>query len=276
MLFKYLKASFARKKARRFFCEYPCEIYKFSLSTEGTVEFANWKNPLVAHIEITQSQVNFFSQFISKGSLAIDIGGNVGDTTVPMALAAGKDGLVLAFDPNPHVYRILEVNAGLNKDKTNIVTLPYAVTEQDGEFFYTSSEASFSNGGITEERSSKHGAFQLQQKIAGVNLEKLLDTQYTNWINKLSFIKIDTEGYDKEIIKSISSLLQRCKPVVIAECFGELSASERKELYDLLVAKGYELFYFGNFEEGTKVEPILNAEDMNRWRHFNFYAKVAR
>lgn len=64
--------------------------------------------------------------------------------------------------------------------------------------------------------------------------------------------------------------------MVIAECFGELTPEERKELYDLLVAKGYELFYFGDFEEGTKVEPILNAEDMNRWKHFNFYAKVAR
>lgn len=276
MLFKYLKASFARKKARRFFREYPFEINKFSLSQEGTVEFANWKNPLVSHIDITQSQVNFFKQFIIRGSLAIDIGGNVGDTTVPISLAAGKEGLVLAFDPNPHVFKILEINAGLNKQSTNIIPLPYAITEQDGEFFYASSEASFSNGGITEEESGKHGAYQLKQKIKGVNLEKLLDKQYGNWINKLSFIKIDTEGYDKEIIKSISSLLARCKPVVIAECFGELTPEERKELYDLLVAKGYELFYFGDFEEGTKVEPILNAEDMNRWKHFNFYAKVAR
>lgn len=276
MLLKYLKASFARKKARRFFKEYPYEINKFSLSKEGVIEFANWKNPLVSHIEITQSQVNFFAQFVTRGSLAIDIGGNVGDTTVPMALAAGKEGLVLAFDPNPHVYKILEINAGLNKQNTNIVPLPYAITEQDGEFFYSSSEASFSNGGITEEQSSKHGAYQLKQKIKGVNLEKLLDAQYSNWIGKLTFIKIDTEGYDKEIIKSISSLLQRCKPVVVAECFGELNAAERAELYDLLVAKGYELFYFGDFEEGTKVEPIVSAEDMNRWRHFNFYARVAR
>lgn len=276
MLLKYLRASFARKKARRFFREYPYEISRFSLTSEGAVEFANWKNPLVSQFGITQSQVNFFKQFITTGDLAIDIGGNVGDTTVPIALAAGKDGLVLAFDPNPYVFRILEINAGLNKQSTNIVPLPFAITEQDGEFFYASSEASFSNGGISAEASGKHGAYQLKQKIRGVNLEKLLDSQYGQWINKLSFIKIDTEGYDKEIIRSVSNLLQRCKPVVLAECFGGLTAAERKELFDLLADKGYELFYFGDFEEGTKVEPILNAAEMNRWKHFNFYAKAAR
>lgn len=276
MLLRYLKATFARKKARRFFKEYPYEVSTFTLSNEGPIEFANWKNPLVAHIEITQSQVNFFKQFIPKGSLAIDIGGNVGDTTVPMGLAAGKEGLVLGFDPNPHVFKILEINSGLNKNRTNIVPLPFAITENDGEFFYASSEASFSNGGISTEQQSQHGAYTLQQKITGINLENYLNKNYGQWINKLSFIKIDTEGYDKEIIKSISPLIERYKPVVVAECFGKLSREERKELFDGLASKGYELFYFGDFEEGTPVERIANAEDMNKWQHFNFYAKIKK
>ncbi|RRB02774.1 hypothetical protein [Larkinella rosea] len=42
----------------------------------------------------------------------------MGDTT--MAFAVGKTGLVLAFDPNPLVFKILEKNASLNKDQTNI------------------------------------------------------------------------------------------------------------------------------------------------------------
>ena len=276
MFLRYLKSSFARKKARRVFQEYPYEIDKFDLSTEGPIEFANWINPLVERFEMKQSTVNFFKQFIPKGSLAIDIGGNIGDTTVPMALAAGKEGVVLGFDPNPHVFRILQINAGLNKSKTNIVPLNFAITEEDGEFYYASSEASFSNGGISTDKESKHGSFTLQQKINGINLERYLDKNYSHLINKLSFIKIDTEGYDKEIIKSISPLLDRCKPVVVAECFFKLTKEERKKLFDGLAGKGYDLFYFGDFEEGTKVERLATADDMNKWEHFNFYAKMKK
>lgn len=273
MLLSYLKASFARKKARRFFREYPYEIERFDLSQEGPIEFANWKNPLVKNHLVSQSMVNFFRKFIPQGSMAIDIGGNIGDTTVPMALAAGKAGIVLGFDPNPHVFKILEINAGLNKDKTNIIPLPFAITEEDGEFYYGSSEASFSNGGISTEKDNRHGSFTLQQKIQGINLENYLQKHYASWVNKLSFIKIDTEGYDKEIIKSISPLLEKYKPVVAAECFGELTKEERKELFDSLADKGYELYYFGDFEENTPTEKITSAEGMNKWEHFNLYAK---
>ncbi len=273
MLLRYLKATFARKKARRFFSEYPYEIERFELPESGTVEFANWKNPLVSRIEITQSTVNFFRKFIPAGSLAIDIGGNIGDTTVPMALAAGRSGIVLGFDPNPHVFRILEVNAGLNRNTTNIIPLPFAITDEDGDFYYASSEASFSNGGISTEQNNRHGSFTLQQKIQGINLERYLQKNYASWTDKLSFIKIDTEGYDKEIIKSISALIDKHKPVVVAECFGKLTKEERKELFDGLSNKGYELYYFGDFEENTPTEKILDAAGMNKWEHFNFYAK---
>ena len=63
-----------------------------------------------------------------------------------MALAAGSSGITLGFDPNPYVYRILEINPSLNKEKQNIVPLLYAITVKDEDFYYVSSEASFSNG----------------------------------------------------------------------------------------------------------------------------------
>lgn len=273
MLLRYLKATFARKKARRFFSEYSYEIERFHLPQSGSIEFANWKNPLVKKFIPTQSNVNFFKQFIPEGSLAIDIGGNIGDTTVPMALAAGKSGLVLGFDPNPHVFKILEANAGLNKELTNIVPLPFAITDKDGDFFYASSEASFSNGGITAEKSTRHGVYTLQQKIHGINLENYLEKNYASRINQLSFIKIDTEGYDKEIIKSIAPLIGKYKPVVIAECFARLTKEERKELFHSLADKGYEVYYFADFEENTATEKIADAAGMNKWEHFNVYAK---
>jgi FkbM family methyltransferase len=270
-MFDYFKQSFARKKARRVFSKYPYEITSFQLPTEGTVQFANWKNPLVEPKIITQDEINFVRKFAPKGSFCIDIGTNIGDTTVPMALAVGKDGLTLGFDPNPLVFEILEVNATLNPDKTNIVPVPYAVMEEEGEFYYASSEASFGNGGLSTEESNPHGNYKLDHKVKGVNLEKYLDEHYTDWLPKLSLIKVDVEGFDKDVLRSISSLVARYKPMLIAECFSKASIDERQELYQVVADMGYDLYYFADFDEKAEVVKLA-PNDMSRWKNFNFYA----
>lgn len=88
-----------------------------------------------------------------------------------MALAAGKEGIKLGFDPNPYVFKILEINAGLNKDRQNIVPLRYAIAQDEEEFYYISSEASFGNGGISKTREGEHGSFVYPEKIRGVNFD---------------------------------------------------------------------------------------------------------
>jgi hypothetical protein len=85
-----IKESFRRKKARRITQEYPVIIDAFDLETDGNIEFANSTNPLMEHITISQANVDFFRKWVKEGDLVIDIGANIGDTTVSMAIAAGK------------------------------------------------------------------------------------------------------------------------------------------------------------------------------------------
>uniref|UniRef100_UPI003570CF92 FkbM family methyltransferase n=1 Tax=Salmonirosea aquatica TaxID=2654236 RepID=UPI003570CF92 len=216
--------------------------------------------------------MNFFKKFIPKGSLCIDIGTNIGDTTVPMALAAGKEGTTLGFDPNPYVYKILEENVKLNRDKANIIPYPFAITKEEGEFNYASSEASFGNGGIANEVVTDQGSFQLSQKVKGVVLEDFLLKHYSDLLPRLSFIKVDVEGADREVIESIGGLLMKYKPVLVAECFKRSTPSERAELYETVAGLGYSLYYFSNFDDQAEIIAIKSAKDMNHWKTFNFYA----
>lgn len=272
-ILNYFKESFRRKKARRFTQEYPSKINSFDLEEEGKIDFANWDNPPNNPIVISQNMVNFFKQFIKKGDLVIDIGANIGDTTVPMALAAGSSGITLGFDSNPYVYKILEINASLNKEKQNIVPLPYAITVKEEEFYYVSSEASFANGGITQTKDSSHGKFYYPDKIKGINLKVFLEQKYSDKITNLSFIKIDTEGYDKEIIKSISDLISDYKPTIVAESFGKSSDEEKIELYDLIQQAGYEIFYFDDFNINAKIIKLKNRNEITNWKKtINIYA----
>ena len=268
--FRSVKEAVARKLAGRIHSKYSYTIDKFDLSV-GTVSFANWKNPLVPPKQITQSELDFYKRFITPGSFCLDIGANVGDTTVPMALVTGKEGLVIGFDPNPLVYEILTVNAGLNKDLTNIVTVPYAITEEPGEFYYNSSEASFGNGGVSSTKKNHFGRYSLENKIVGVNLLDYLQTHYPTQINKLSYLKVDVEGHDIDVLRSARSLIETTKPVLVAECFLLSTPDERKALYDLVAGMGYDLFYFEDFDINTTISK-LTRDDMNRWPNFNFYA----
>ncbi len=270
----YFIKSLKRKIARRFTKEYPVRINSFDVENYGTVRYTYWENPIFLNRTISGGEVKFFAKFLKEGDLAIDIGANIGHETLQMALVTGKTGLTLSFDPNPYVYKILEKNSQLNTDKTNIATFNCAITNKEEEFYYHSSEATFSNGGISVDRKSKHGKYTFPHKIKGIVLESFLEKNYPHYLEKLKLIKIDTEGYDKEIIKSISNLLTKYQPVVITECFFRNTSEERYEQYNVLKAIGYSLYYVSDFEENAKIVPILAESDMLKWKHFDLFAII--
>lgn len=272
-MINYIKKALVRKKARRVTAIYPYRIDTFNLESDGLIEFANWENPLIEPKDVSQSQVDFFRKFIQKGDLVIDIGANIGDTTVPMAIAAGKEGLTLGFDPNPYVFTILEANAKLNKDKTNIFPVLNAISTKEEEFYFISSEATFANGGISPTKESIHGKFICPDKIKGVNLLDYLKKNHKDQLGKLSFIKIDTEGYDKEILKSIADLIKEYKPNLVAESFGKSSNEAKEELFNVISMHGYRLFYFEDFAMEAKTQEIKTAQEMTLWKKtMNIYA----
>ena len=216
-ILSYFKASFARKKARRVFQRYGTRIDTFQLANNESVQFANWLNPLLKPKVITQHEVDFFRKYIPEGSLAIDIGANIGDLTVAMAIAAGGSGKVLALDPNPHVFSVLQENAKLNKGKANIIPLQFAAADKDMNFYYASSEASMSNGGlITDLNDNRHGKYKLEEPIKGKHLGNFLEEEYGSELSKLSLIKIDTEGLDYFVLTTLERVLEKYHPVIIA------------------------------------------------------------
>jgi FkbM family methyltransferase len=217
--------------------------------------------------------ISFFKQFVKEGDLAIDVGANIGDTTVLIALCTGPTGLTIGFDPNPFPFKILEKNASLNQGKLNIVPVNCAITPQDEEFYLVSSEASFSNAGISKSRDSKHGKFVYPHMIKGVNLQGFLEENHQAWLPKFSFIKVDAEGYDKEIIKSIRGLISKYKPIVIAESFGESSDEDKMELYEVIANLGYKISCFEDFDIRARIHHLNDKHEMTRWKKtINIYA----
>lgn len=244
---------------KKVFTEYEFRQVSFTLEDDGVVQYAQWLHPGEFGNEVKQEHVDFFRQYIRPGDFVIDIGANEGDTTVPMALAAGKEGLTLGLEPNPHVFRVLAANAALNPDKTRIVPLNFAATAEDGEFTFGSGDPSYGNGGIVGFTHNKRRNTRYTFQVTGKHLTRYLHAQYADQLPKLTFIKIDTEGYDKEILKSMPDLVTTYRPYLVVECFGPSLPAEKVELFDVIAAHGYSLYWLDDFAPGAKVRVERSA-----------------
>jgi FkbM family methyltransferase len=267
----FIKKKIERLKLKKTFKEYGYEIKNFDIEGIGTVEYAQWLHPFESAKEVTNSNINFYRKLARPGAMIIDIGAHTGDTTVPMALAVGKAGLVLALEPNKYVYKILEKNATLNRAHTNIIPVCFAATAADGDFVFNYSDASFNNGGFLSEIHSKKHHHNYTLDVRGRNLQSYLFDNFSAELEKLELIKVDAEGYDKEILKTIPDILARYKPNLMVECYKRLDQNERFELFDIITGHGYTLFYLENFEESGNKIPVERGNMMDR-RHFEMMA----
>jgi FkbM family methyltransferase len=248
---------------------YGHRIDRYELA-EGAVEYATWLHPKSRAYELLQSEIDFLRGFIHPGDNAIDIGAHGGNTTLPIALACGPNGTVLAFEPNSYVYPTLKVNSGLNTDRTKIVPLCLAATATEGEFVFEYSDPGYSNGGRHADISRwRHGhAFPL--KVQGVVLPQFLKAHHPDVLRGLRYIKIDAEGYDLDILRSIPELLSEHRPYIRTEIYKWLSKEKRRETFKFLSDLGYSLRSVdGNWQWG----PRLTESDMFRPHGFDIYAE---
>ena len=228
---------------------YGHEVVDLDLTGEGRIQYAVWQHPRSSHGRIEQGMVDELRKYLRPGDTAIDIGAQVGDTTVPMALAVGKEGTTFGLEPNGYTYPVLEANARLNQERTNILPLPFAATEEDGTYVFEYSDSGFCNGGGHDGISRwKHGhAFRLT--VEGKNLERYLRTEYPEETAKLRFLKVDAEGADASILESLSNLIAETRPFIRAEVFRHLNDEQRRRLYDAVSVHGYTVHRLNSLED---------------------------
>jgi FkbM family methyltransferase len=254
---------------RRPLREYPAEVSDVVLR-DGTIRFARWQHPGERHKVVTQESVDALREFLREGDVAIDIGAHTGDSTLPMALAVGPGGMVFALEPNPYVFKVLELNAGLNPSVTHIVPLMFAAMPADGEFEFEYSDEGYCNGGFHQAVSAwTHGHFS-KLRVQGRNLLDYLRTEAPDALSKVRFVKIDTEGFDRSVAGTLRDLLERSRPYIKTEIYKYMPAAEREGYFDDLRRLRYRLYKCGEVE--YRGEVLRQAADLSKWRHFDVFA----
>ena len=247
---------------------YGHRIQVIDLSRDGRVEYARWLAPKARDLSLTQSELDELRTFLREGDLAIDVGSAVGDTTLPIALACGGSGAVIAFEPNPFTFAILGANAALNPGRTNIVPIPYAATATDGSFVFDYGDPWFANGGDhAGVPFTQHGsAFKIP--VEGRRIEPIVRARFGDRLKKLRYIKTDVEGHDLDVLHSIEGLIRDFHPYIKSEVGKFASPEDRVAIHRLFATYNYTIRVP---EEKTLFGPVLRQEDMLTRKAFDIF-----
>ena len=250
---------------------YGYEMHDQDLGDGRIVHYAHWQHPGEKPKRITAEAVAAYTELLDEGDFCLDIGAHSGDSTLPMAVAVGTEGRVLALEPNPHVFHVLQKNARANRHLATIEPLLAAALPATGFAEFEYSDAGFCNGGRHEGIPAwRHGhAFKLA--VFGVDLATELATDYAAWLPRLRFVKVDAEGYDLYILRSLAGIIESRRPLVKAEVYKGTDRAYRRELLDFFRERDYVVHRV--VQDPVAPGPELTADDLERWPHYDILCR---
>jgi len=192
---------------------------------------------------------HLLSPYIQPGSFVIDVGANLGFMSAIFSSLAGDAGRIYSFEPSPTVYaKLLEVirmNGCANVCANNMG----CGREEQSLTLY--SPLTSGNATLRPDRNLEHEAME-KQSVRIVKLDDFLGPE----LDRLNFVKIDTEGFEDEVLAGARGLLQRFKPVVYLELSAEYLAAS-KAAVGILRELGYTFTREFSFDQITSPENYI-------------------
>ncbi len=129
----------------------------------------------------------------------LDLGAYRGDTIEELISLTGGYASVLALEPDKKTFEKLSLYL---QDKPDTSCLPYAVWSEN-------TELTFSGGGGRQSSFSPSGKYT----VPAVSVDNITDDK------KITYVKADVEGAEKEMLLGMKKLLQTQKPKLSISCY---------------------------------------------------------
>jgi len=181
----------------------------------------------------------FVKRFIKKGDTVVDIGANLGYFTKLYSKWVGDKGRVIAIEPVPLYNKIIRWSC---RNRNNITLYPYALGKENRKVhLVTPDHFGYLRTGlphIYDENDKKalsdyEFSFEAEMKKADELFEGF---------EKIDYLKCDIEGYEEVVIPEIIHVLEKFKPVVQIETWGD-----HKPVVESAFSKaGFEKYFLRN------------------------------
>ena len=153
-----------------------------------------------------EPEYDLLPHWLAPGSVAIDVGANVGHYTLKLAGLVGPGGRVLAFEPVPTTFALLAAN--VQRSGSSNVTLINAAA---------SNRAAFLNMVVPDSTPGVRNYYQAQLSDGGDLSVLSVTIDSLNLPPSVALVKIDAEGHETAILDGMRQLIARDQPVLILE-----------------------------------------------------------
>ncbi|NJM60317.1 MAG: FkbM family methyltransferase [Oscillatoriales cyanobacterium RU_3_3] len=200
----------------------------------------------------------FFKNFQQYPALFIDVGGNIGNSALSVHFVCPK-WRVVSFEPNLSLeYFMKKVKTIFDEEGGEYSYFLYGLSNQKGDIkiyipkidhWYVIGEAScikehFEENIVRTRLSSysTHGKWELVESEISIAVFDDFEQQNAIIENEpMIFIKIDVEGYERQVLEGMSGTIQKKHPIFMIEN-NESIASDPVEKY--LISLGYQRFQY--------------------------------
>jgi len=193
------------------------------LQSEKDLWLGNYEPQLLAAIE----------DLAVPGTVAYDVGANIGYIAILLARCVGPQGKVFAFEPLPANLERLRANLALNGIEGRVTVVPAAVSHESRAATFLLHASS--GMGKVEGSAGREAHYPGSIMVETIDLDAFA---YGRGHPAPSLIKMDIEGGEVMALAGMRRLLREARPVLLIELHGP---DARREAWDALVEERYRL-----------------------------------
>jgi FkbM family methyltransferase len=182
-------------------------------------------------------------EFVTPGSVALDLGANWGQFTYRLSAAVGAGGRVLSFEPNPQVLDSLRAvaarcgNVELHEvalsDAGGTATLHVPLLQHRSGRIPDRAIHPMASVGVPSNRADR------PHELREVPIRRLDDVVGPD-DGPVTFVKCDVEGHELAALRGASDMLSRWHPPVFIEIEQRHQETPMTDVFDVLTGLGYE------------------------------------
>jgi len=169
-----------------------------------------------------------------QGKTVLDIGANKGIYSYWLSRSVGKDGRVIAFEPQPELGNFLQ-DVRSTFALSNLEIANTALSDQVGEQTLFRDKAGCGGATFTKYDSNEEIVVRKQTLDSYVK---------ENSISDIGFIKCDVERHELEVFAGAKETLQKFKPILLFECHH--NEAKQGRVFRFLKNLGYSGFFISS------------------------------
>ena len=212
----------------------------------------NFKNQLALIFGSPEIHLQeILKKHVTKNAVVFDIGANIGYVSIAMSRLVGDNGKVFSFEAIPSTAERCRRNLKLNACD-NVQLINKALSDECKKV-----EFRIPDSGDTHPMASmvwhKNMANVVILEVDSIAID--LDEEFKSLTP--SFLKIDVEGAEGQVVLGMQHMISRCLPIIFIEC----SIAGRHIVWDLLKSLNYKCYQALNIEIEVKDFELYFSND---------------